>query len=65
MSSALPPASAATVDVASGATVAANDDDADGAVIPPSLTEDEGAFVGASVEFEVACFGVFLFADGA
>ncbi len=61
----MPVASAATVDVASGATVAANDDDADGAVVPPSLKEDEGAFVGASVEFEVTCFGVFVFADGA
>ena len=63
----MPLASAGTVDVALGATVAANDDDADadGAVVPPSLTEDEGAFVDASVEFEVACFGVFLFADGA
>ncbi len=41
MSSALPLASVATVDVASGATVAANDDDADGAVVPLSSTEDE------------------------
>ena len=64
---ALPSASAATVDVASGATVAAGDDDADadGAVVPQSLKEDEGAYVGASVEFEVTCFGVFVFADGA
>ena len=65
MSSALPLASAGTVDVALGATVSANDDDADGAVVPPSLTEDEGAYVGASVEFEVTCFGAFVFADGA
>jgi len=43
MSSALPLASAAAVDVASIATVAANDNDADGAVVPPSSTEDEGA----------------------
>ena len=65
MLSALQLASAATVDVASGATVAANDDDADGAVIPPSLTEDDEAYVGASVEIEAACFGAFAFADGA
>jgi len=63
MSSALPLASVAAVDVASGTTVAANDEDADGTVVPPSSTEDEGAYVGASVEFEVACFGAF--ADGA
>jgi hypothetical protein len=65
MSLALPLASAATVDVASGATIAAGDDDADGAVVPQSLKEDEGAYVGASVEFEVTCFGAFVFADGA
>jgi hypothetical protein len=65
MSSAFPLVLAATVDVALGATVAANDDDADGAVVPPSSTEDEGTYVGASVEFEVACFGAFAFADSA
>ena len=43
MSSALPSASVAAVDVASGATVAANNDDANGAVVPPSSTEDKGA----------------------
>ena len=53
------------MDVASGATIAAGDDDADGAVVPQSLKEDEGAYVGASVEFEVTCFGAFVFADGA
>ena len=62
---ALPSASAAAVDVASGATVAANDDNANGAVVPLSSTEDGGAYVGASVVFEVACFGAFAFADGA
>jgi hypothetical protein len=40
-------------------------DDADGAVVPPSSTEDGGAYVGASAGFEVACFGAFAFADGA
>ncbi len=50
MSSAVPLASAAAVDLALGATVAANDDDnADGAVFPPSSTENEGAYVDASV----------------
>ena len=57
MASALQSALAAVVDVASGATITANDDDAVGAVVPPSSTEDEGAYVGASVEFGVACFG--------
>jgi hypothetical protein len=54
---------ATAVDVATGAAVAANDDDAVGAVIPPSSTKDEGAYVGASVAFEGAC--VSAFADGA
>ncbi len=65
MSSALTLASVATVDVALGATVAANDDDADGAVVPPSSTKDEGEYVGELVEIEAACFGVFAFADRA
>ena len=65
MSSALPSASAAAADVASGAIVAANDNDADGATVPPSSTEDKGAYVGASAEFEVACFDAFAFAVGA
>ena len=65
MLSALQLASAATVDVALGATVAANDDDADGAVIPPSSTEDKGVYVCASTEFKVACFDAFAFTDGA
>ena len=61
MSSALQLAAAATVDVASGTTVTANDDDA---VDPPYLTKDRGANVGASAEFEVACFALFEFANG-
>jgi hypothetical protein len=65
MSSALPWALAAAADIASGAIVAANDDDADGAVVPPSSANDKGAYVGASAEFEVACFDAFAFADGA
>jgi hypothetical protein len=51
MSSALPSASAAAVDVASGATVTTNNDNADGAVVPPSSTEDKDAYVGTSAEF--------------
>ncbi len=51
------------VDVATGTAVAANDDDAVGALIPPSSTKDRGAYIGASVAFEGAC--VSAFADGA
>jgi|688.fasta_scaffold2839064_1 hypothetical protein len=65
MSSSLPSASAATVDVALGATVAANDDDADGAVVLPSSTEDKDAYVSTLVEFKVTCFGTFAFTDSA
>jgi hypothetical protein len=46
-----------------GATVAANNDDAVGAVVPPSSTKDEDAYVGASVAFEGVCVGAFT--DGA
>ena len=46
-----------------GGTIAADNDDAVGAVIPPSLTKDKDAYVGASVAFEGAC--VVVFADGA
>ena len=63
MSSVVPLASAAAVDLALGATVAANDDDnADGAVFPPSSTENEGAYVGASVRRRLSeC--VFLYSS--
>ena len=44
------------------ATAVANDG-AFGVVVPPSLTKDEGAYVGASVAFDGACISVF--ADGA
>ena len=54
-------ASDAAVDVASVATVTANDDDA---VAPPSSTKDRGAYVGALAEFEVACFDAFAFVNG-
>jgi hypothetical protein len=49
------------VDVATGATVANNN--AVGIIVPPSLTKDKGAYVGALVAFEGACVGAF--ADGA
>ena len=55
----------AMVDVASGATVAANDDNADGAIVPPSSTNDEGENIGELVKIEAACFGAFAFADSA
>ena len=65
MSSALLLALAVVVDLASGATIAANDDDVNGTVVPLSSTKDEGAYVGASAEIEAACFGAFAFADSA
>ena len=54
---------ATAVDVPTGATVTVNDGNAVGAVVPPSLTKDEGAYVGASVAFQGACISAF--ADGA
>ena len=50
------------MDVATGAAVV-DDDDAVDAVIPPSSTKDEDAYVGESVAFEGTCIGPF--ADGA
>ncbi len=54
---------ATLVDIAAGDDVAANNDDAVGAVVPPSLTKDEYTYIGALVAFEDAC--VDAFADGA
>jgi hypothetical protein len=51
------------VDVATGATVAADNDDADSAVVPPPSTKDKDTYNGASVAFKGACVGAF--ADGA
>ena len=51
------------MDVATGAAVAADNDNAVGAVVPPSSTKDEDAYVGVSVAFEGTC--VSIFADGA
>ncbi len=56
-------ASATVVDVAMGAAVAVDNKDTVSAVVPPSSTKDEGAYVGASVAFQGAC--VSAFADGA
>jgi hypothetical protein len=56
-------ASATTVDVATGAAVAADDNNAIGIVVPPSSTKDEGAYVGVSVAIEGVC--VSTFTDGA
>jgi hypothetical protein len=54
---------ATAVDVSTGAAVAAADNDAVGAVVPLSSTNDEDAYVGASVAFEGVC--VSAFAEGA
>ena len=54
---------AAAVDVAKGAVVADNEDDAIGAIVPPSSTENKDAYVGALVAFEGAHVGAL--GDGA
>ncbi len=51
------------MDVSTGAAIAADNNDAIGAVVPPSLTKDKDAYVGTSVAFEGGCVGTF--ADGA
>ncbi len=51
------------VDVATGAAMAANNNNAVGAVVPPSSTKDEDAYIGALLAFEGACVGAFV--DGA
>ncbi len=51
------------VDIAVDSAVAANNNDAVDAVVPPSLTKDEDAYICAVVVFEGACVGAF--ADGA
>jgi len=55
------------VDVATAVTndnavSAVTNDDAVSAIVLPSLTEDEGAYIGASVAFKGVC--VSMFADG-
>jgi hypothetical protein len=54
---------ATTVDISTGAAIAADNDDAISAVVPPSSTNDKDAYVGTSVTFEGVCVGAF--ADGA
>jgi hypothetical protein len=49
--------------LSTGTTITADDDDAIGTVIPPSLIKDEDVYVGASVVFEGVCTGAFV--DGA
>jgi hypothetical protein len=51
------------VDVSTGAAIAANNDDAISAVVPPSSTNDKDAYVGTPVAFEGVCVGAFT--DGA
>jgi hypothetical protein len=51
------------VDIAAGDAVTADNDDAVDAVVPPSSTKDEDAYVGAPVAFEGV--RVSAFADGA
>ncbi len=46
-----------------GIAVAADNDDAVDAVIPPSLTKDKDAYIGTSVAFKGLCIGAFT--DGA
>ncbi len=60
-------ATAAAVDVGTGATLAAAaattaDDEDVGAIIPPPSTEDKDVYVGTSAVFEGTCVGTF--ADG-
>ncbi len=51
------------MDIAADNAVDAKDNDTVNAVVPPSSTKDEDAYVGASVAFEGVCVGAF--ADGA
>ena len=51
------------VDVSKGTAVAADNDDAISAVVPPSSTNDEDAYVCALVAFNSVC--VSAFADSA
>ncbi len=54
---------ATAVDVSTGAAIAADDNDAVGAVVPPSSTNDEDACISALVALEGVC--VSAFANGA
>ena len=50
---------ATAVDVSTGAAVAADNNDAVGAVVPPLLTKDKDAYVSTLVSFKGACNGAF------
>jgi hypothetical protein len=52
------------VDVSTGAAVAANDNNAIGAVVPPSSTNDEDEYIGALVAFKGVCLGAFADSAG-
>ena len=54
---------ATAVDIAACIAVAADDDDAVNAVVPPSSTKEDNAYVGTLVAFKGACVGAFP--DGA
>ena len=56
----LPLAAAAAVDVATGATIAKDKDNATSVVIPPSLTKDKDAYIDALVMFKGECIGAFV-----
>ena len=51
------------MDVAVGAPIAANDNNAIGAIVPPSSTKDKDTHIGMLVAFEGTCIGAFV--DGA
>ena len=48
------------VDVSTGLAIAADNDNAVGPVVPPSLTNDEDTYAGASVTFDGMCIGTFV-----
>ena len=52
------------MDIATDAAVADNDDDAVGAVIPPSSTKNQDAYISASVAFEGLRVGAFADSAG-
>ncbi len=55
---------ATAVDVFTGAAVAADNNNAVGAVVPLSLTNDKDAYINTSVAFEGMCVGAFTYSAG-
>ena len=55
---------ATAVDVSMSAAIAADNDDAVGAVVPPFSTDDKDAYLGASVVFKGVCIGAFADSAG-